>query len=143
MRPNPSTSIDQLEAIAKGKYNINKNNVSKRRLTYKQKPSAVYLKLAAAKSTSSRPRAAARRSSPVTSAPGAGRPPLPKLEMGPSIPYMTGRVLVSVPGRCFRTFKKTGDRVDHKRYWDKPSVEAAWDASLALIEAEHATAPIA
>ena len=83
--------------------------------------------------------AAPRAKRPASAAAVAGkadshRPPVPQIAMGTRVDYKTGKVLVSVPGQCFRAFKQTSDRVDLKFTWKRQTQQEAWNAALDFID---------
>jgi hypothetical protein len=66
------------------------------------------------------------------------KPPMPKITMGTTVYYRTGRVNVSVPSQAFRVFEKAGDKVDKKKKFSSyDSKEECWAACLAIIDAAH------
>jgi len=143
-------SVAELEEIAKGKF---KTPVKRRLMCKQPMPAAYQHKVATrgrpkgstkgagkgvAKAAAAKPKIA--RAAAHTAIGHASRPPVPALEMGHgATKFLTGRVLVSIPGQCFRVFKKHGDRVDHKKVWKRfDSIQACWDASLDMIAEAHA-----
>ena len=69
-----------------------------------------------------------------------GRPPLPKLKMGTTIFYLTGKINVSVPKQAFRVFPDKSNVVDKLVRWQAcTSHKAAWIEALKMIEAFAAT----
>ena len=64
------------------------------------------------------------------------RPPLPKLKMGTTVYYLTGKVNVSLAKECFRVFADTANVVDQQVRWNAHTThQEAWDDALSRIEA--------
>ena len=111
------TALEKMEAVAGGGKEMKK-----------RPPSAMQAMLPPAK----RPASAAA----VAGKADSHRPPMPQIAMGTRVDYKTGKVLVSVPGQCFRAFKQTSDKVDKACAWKRQTHQEAWNAALDFIDGE-------
>ena len=108
-----TTALEKMEAVAGGGKEM------------KKRPASA---MQAMRPPAKRPAAA------VAGTADSHRPPMPRIAMGTRLDYKTGKVLVSVAGRCFRALKQTSDKVDVKFTWKRQTHQEAWNAALDFID---------
>ena len=114
-----NTALEKMEAVTAGGKKMKKRPAS-----------AMQAMLPPAAPVAKRPASAAA----VAGEGGSHRPPVPQIAMGTRVDYKTGKVLVSVPGECFRAFRQASDKVDVKFTWKRRTQLEAWNAALDFID---------